>query len=73
MLLIALKLSFRCSFKMSPSLLVVAVQVNQLCRHLPANDGSNLTASQCRSYWEFPALYVIFSGFGLNYLISEAF
>jgi hypothetical protein len=45
MLLIAPKLSFRCSFKMSPSLLVVAVQVNQLCQLLPANDGVNLTAS----------------------------
>ena len=49
--------------KMSPSLLVVVVQVNQLCQHLPANDGVNLTARKCGSYWEFPALCFIFSGF----------
>jgi hypothetical protein len=49
--------------KMSPTLLVVAVQVNQLCQHLPTNDGVNLTARKCCSYWEFPAFCVIFKGF----------
>jgi hypothetical protein len=59
--------------KMSPTLLVVAVQVNQLCQHLPTNDGVNLTARKCCSYWEFPAFCVIFNGFARQLLGQRRF